>query len=161
MDDLAILLEAQQAGFIFDKMAQAADALLRVAKAFGLEVNLAAGKTEAVVGLHGPGTREARQHLAALEAPQKDGSRLPVLPIRPGCSLRIVDASKHFGRHAAASSRMTKMVNYRCSSAAAATVALSRRVFAARGLSAEDGGHVSPRRALVPGCCTVLAPGSC
>ena len=86
MGDLAILHEAQRADRIFDKMADAADALLRVAKAFGLEVNHAAGKTGAIVGIHGPDTRKARQHLAALEAPQEDGSRLPVLPIRPGCN---------------------------------------------------------------------------
>ncbi len=57
MGDLAILHEAQRADRIFDKMADAADALLRVAKAFGLSVNLAAGKTQAVLGLHRPGWR--------------------------------------------------------------------------------------------------------
>ncbi len=52
-DDVAVPIEAPQAGQIFDMLVYAADALLRVAKAFGLTVNFAPAKTEAVLGLGG------------------------------------------------------------------------------------------------------------
>jgi hypothetical protein len=92
MDDVAVPIEAPQAEQIFDMLVDAADALLRVAKAFGLTVNFAAGKTKAVVGLHGRGLAEARQHLTSLEVGQEDGGRVPVLPIPGRAGLRIVDA---------------------------------------------------------------------
>ena len=82
MDDTAVPLEAPQADDIFDMLSDAADALIRVARAFGLVVNFSAGKTEAVVGLHGPGLAAARQRLAALEV-AGEGGPVPVLPI-PG-----------------------------------------------------------------------------
>ena len=139
MDDVALPIEATQAGQIFDMLANAADALLRVAKAFGLKVNFAPGKTEAVLGLHGRGLAAARQHLTSFEVEQEGGGRTPVLPIPGAAGLRIVDAYKHLGRHAAASGRMTKEVAYRCGSAASATADLTRMVFAARGLPLRTG----------------------
>ena len=54
-----------------------------------------------------------------------------------------MDAYKHLGRHAAGSGRMAKEVAYRCGSAAAATGALMRRVFAARGIPIGDRAHVA------------------
>ena len=66
MDDVAVPIEAPHAGQTFDTLVDAADPLLRVAKAFGLKVNFAAGKTEAVVWLHGRGLAEARQRLVSL-----------------------------------------------------------------------------------------------
>ncbi len=61
----------------------AADALLRVARDFGLQVNFTAGKTEAVVGLHGRGLAAARQRFAELEV-DGEGGPTPVLPIPGG-----------------------------------------------------------------------------
>jgi hypothetical protein len=142
MDDTALPIEAAEAGEIFGMLEYAADALLRVAKAFGLEVNFTAGKTEAVIGLHGRGLAAARQRLTELEV-DGEGGPTPVLPIPGGGGLRIVDAYKHLGRHAAGSGRMAKEVAYRCSSAAAATGALMRRVFAARGIPVGDRAHVA------------------
>ncbi len=62
-DDVAVPIDALHAGQIFSMLVNAADALLRVARAFGLKVNFAPGKTEAVLGIHGRGLGEARQHL--------------------------------------------------------------------------------------------------
>ncbi len=84
MDDVAVPIEAPHAGQIFDKLVDATDALLRVAKAFGLKANFAAGKTEAVIGLHGRDLAEARQHLTSLEVVQEEGGRAPVLPFPGG-----------------------------------------------------------------------------
>ncbi len=50
--------------------------------------------------------------------------------------------AEHLGRYAAASGQMTKEIAYRCGSAAAATAALIRRVFAAKGLPIKDRAHV-------------------
>ena len=99
MDDTALPIEAAEAGEIFGMLEYAADALLRVAKAFGLEVNFTAGKTEAVIGLHGRGLAAARQRLTELEV-DGEGGPTPVLPIPGGGGLRIVDAYKHLGRYA-------------------------------------------------------------
>jgi len=143
MDDVALLLEASDAQDIFEKLESAADALVRVATAFGLKVNFAAGKTEAIVGLHGRGSAAARQHLASLEVHQDGGDQVPVLPVPGTAGLRIVSAYKHLGRHVAGSGRMNKEITYRCRSASSASAALMRRVFAARGIPVTDRGHVA------------------
>jgi hypothetical protein len=52
VDDVAIPIEAEHCGQIFGRMAEVAEVLFFVAKAFGLTVNFAVGETEAVVGLH-------------------------------------------------------------------------------------------------------------
>ncbi len=83
VDDVAVPIEAPHAGQIFDMLVDAADDLLQVAKAFGLKVNIAAGKTEAVVRLHSRGLAEARQRLTSPEDGQEDGSKVPV-PRIPG-----------------------------------------------------------------------------
>ena len=72
-----------------------------------------------------------------------EGGPVPVLPIPGFGGLRIVDAYKHLGRHAAGSGRMAKEVAYRCSTTAAASGALMRRVFAARGIPIGDRAHVA------------------
>jgi hypothetical protein len=95
-----------------------------------------------VIGLHGPGLAAARQRLADLEVAGEDGP-VPVLPIHGGGGLRIVPAYKHLGRHAAGSGRMAKEIAYRCGSAASASGALMRRVFAARGIPVADRAHVA------------------
>jgi hypothetical protein len=143
MDDTALPLEAPQAEDIFDVLADAADALVRVARAFGLVINFSAGKTEAVIGLHGPGLAAARQRLADLEVAGEDGPVPVRLPIHGGGGFRIVPAYKHLGRHAAGSGRMAKEIAYRCGSAASASGALMRRVFAARGIPIADRAHVA------------------
>jgi hypothetical protein len=142
MDDTALPIEADEAGEIFGMLENAVDAVIRVAKTFGLQVNFAPGKTEAVKGLHGRGLVAARQRLAELEV-ETEAGRIPVLPVHGAAGLRIVEAYKHLGRYTAGSGRMTKEVAHRCGSAAAATAGLMRRVFAARGLPVKDRAHVS------------------
>ena len=66
-----------------------------------------------------------------------------MLPVPGAAGLRIVEAYKHLGRYTASSGRMTKEVAYRCGSAAAATAAIMRRVFATKGLPVKDRAHVS------------------
>ena len=77
---MALPIEADEAGEIFGMLENAVDAVIRVAKTFGLQVNFPPGKTEAVLGLHGRGLAAARQQLADLEV-ETEGGRIPVLPV--------------------------------------------------------------------------------
>ncbi len=71
MDDKALPIEAAEAGDIFGILENTVDALLQVAKAVGLQVNFAPGKTEAVLGLRGRGLAAARQRLAERSMPRE------------------------------------------------------------------------------------------
>ena len=86
MDDTALPLEAEEAGDIFGMLVNAADALLRVARALGLQVNFTAGKTEAVVHLVGPSAAEERRRLWA----DVTQGQVPELDLGDGMRLRLV-----------------------------------------------------------------------
>ena len=85
LGDVANPIEVAHCGQFFPRMAAVAEVVLLAAKACGLTVNWSAGKTEAVVGLHGAGLAEARKELAAMEVLQEDGRPLPLLPF-PGAT---------------------------------------------------------------------------
>ena len=142
MDDTALPMEADIAEDIFAKLECGADALMKVASAFGLTINFSEGKTEAVIGLHGRGLAAARRKLIDLEVATDDGP-IPVLPVPGTAGLRIVSACKHLGRFAAGSGRVGQDVSHRCGSASAATGALTWRVFGAKGIPAADRAHVA------------------
>jgi hypothetical protein len=89
MDDVAILIEVAHCELLLPHRAAVAEVVLVAAKAIGLTANWAAGKTEAVVGLHGPGLAGARAELAALAVLQEDGRPVPLPPFPGGGRLRI------------------------------------------------------------------------
>ncbi len=103
MDDVAIPIEVTHCGQLFPCLAAVAEVALLAAKALALIVNWAAGKTEAIVGLHCAGLTEARKELAGMEVLQEGGRPLPRLPFPGGALLRIVDSHKRLGRSATGS----------------------------------------------------------
>ena len=68
MDDLAILLEADSYLALMVRLATVTEDTIRMASDFGLQLNLAAGKTEAVVNWVGAGSRPIRRRLMSLSA---------------------------------------------------------------------------------------------
>ena len=66
MDDLTILMEADSYESLLVKLAMVTKGTARIATDFGFQLNLAPGKTEAVVSWVGPGSRPIRRRLMAL-----------------------------------------------------------------------------------------------
>ncbi len=67
-----------------------------VAQRFGLELNLAAGETEAVVVLAGAGATKAR-HLLAASCQELAADEFPALPRADGGGIRFEPADNHSG----------------------------------------------------------------
>ncbi len=95
MDDLAVPLSADSSMQLLADIEVACSVLVEVARWFGMEINLLAGKTEAVVLLAGAGAVEARDFLGAAEVHGYDGA--PVLPLSSGGGIRVVTSYKHRG----------------------------------------------------------------
>ena len=77
MDDLTILMEADPYESLLVKMATVTKGTFRIASDFGFQLNLALGKTEAVVSWVGPGSRPIRRRLMALS----NNGQVAMLPL--------------------------------------------------------------------------------
>ena len=119
----------------------------RIASDFGLQLNLAPGKTEAVVSWVGAGSRPVRRRLMSLSA----NRQIAMLPLRtrlgdggelqiPALSeneraVRIVQAYRHLGTVAMqAGAGMGREIASRANAGQAATHELSRRLLGNEGL---------------------------
>ena len=100
VDDLVVPVEAQDCETLVANLAATADLVDRIATQFALEVNFAAGKTEAVMVLAG----KAKQAVQSLLQPWEgnEPGEWYALPTLGGRRLRVVNAYKHLGLLAAA-----------------------------------------------------------
>ena len=111
-----------------------ASTFIMCAASFGLQVQFADGKTEALLQMVGEGAREALETLHLLEA--EDG--VPLLPLSGGGAIRIVPVYKHLGTMLAVKSAMTREVAHRVRAASAATYSLARPVLAKKDYGPSD-----------------------
>ncbi|CAE7770241.1 unnamed protein product [Symbiodinium sp. CCMP2592] len=93
LDDIAILVTSATSDHVADDTSRAASLVCQYLLVAGIEVNFSAGKTEAVVCLHGTGSAKARETLFVAQAAVVD-VRLPDNRI---LKLRCVDRYTHLG----------------------------------------------------------------
>ena len=125
MDDLAVLLVSDDPRELPSRLAQATRIVHKVCRSFLLELNLEAGKTEALMVLRGPSAALVREAMAA----SYEGSTLH-LDVGLAKPLRVVAKYKHLGVQAAMGATQLAEVSARCSAAKAVTGALRKRVLA-------------------------------
>ena len=77
LDDLTVMMEADSYESLVVKLAMVTEGTSRIASDFGFQLNLAPGKTEAVVSWVGPGSRPIRRRLMALS----NHRQVAVLPL--------------------------------------------------------------------------------
>ncbi len=134
MDDLVILLQDKRPARLLDMLTLAASILCATMAKFGLQVNLKAGKTEAIVCLAGTGYKLARARMWASIESEEGAEGVPVLPLSGGGKLRIVRRYKHLGIMASDSRSFEPELAARLSAARSASAALAARLFASKHL---------------------------
>ena len=92
---------------------------------YGLSVNFAAGKTEALVAMAGRGRQAARDSFAAL-IEEDEGGKCVRIPLRDGSGekVRVVQFYKHLGAKTSARPIMGPEITGRCSAGGVASGAL-------------------------------------
>ena len=100
MDDLVVMLEAEFPMDLLMTLPLFTRSLMEVASEFGFVINLAAGKTEAVLQLSGLGKSAAAAVLAA--CPKDEVAPATLLPTGGGNHLRVVTCYRHLGVKTAA-----------------------------------------------------------
>ena len=97
------------------------------ASRYGLTVNFAAGKTEALVTMVGKKRQAARDDMAKLVEEREDG-KCARIPLRDGSGekVRVVQFYKHLGSKTAAQPIMGPEIAGRCSAGKVASAALGR-----------------------------------
>jgi hypothetical protein len=133
MDDLAIPLRADTAPALLDAVQIAASVLVETGRGYGLSINFAAGKTEAVIWVAGEDTAMVRDRLASPECLQADGASILPLPLLgEGYAVRIVPAYKHLGVRVSPVGPLAQELASRGGSAKAACAALGKSFFRKR-----------------------------
>ncbi len=99
---------------------------------YGLQVNFAARKTEAIVCFAGRGLVGAKEQIWGAAAMCVAAGSVPTLTLPGGQVLRIVSRYKHLGIIAAASRSFEAEVTVRLASGRAAAVALGQKVYGSR-----------------------------
>ena len=129
MDDVAIPLKASNSVDLLAVIQAAAYAVVRIASAYGMEINFSPGKTEVVVVIAGPRAVEARGMLTAPAALGDDG--ISILKLEHlGIELRVVPAYKHLGIKVSGRGGVGQELASRAASSKAAHFALARSCLA-------------------------------
>ena len=153
MHDLGTLLEADSYRALLARLATVTEGTVRIVSDFGLQLNLAPGKTEAAVGWVGPGSRPVRRRLMSLS----DNRHAAMLPLKtrlgdhgelqiPALSkneraVRIVQACRHLGTVAQAGTGMGREIASRANTGQAATHASTPGQRGAPATRARPGGQ--------------------
>ena len=131
------------------------DGTSRIASDFGLQLNLAPGKAEAVVRWVDPGSRPVRRGLMSLSSNRQiamllvrtrlgDGGELQIPALSENeRAKRIVQAYRHLGTVAQAGAGMGREIASRANAGQAATHELSRRLLGNEELPRQMRGHVA------------------
>ena len=124
MDDLAIPMMADTPAGIMEAVQCAAEAMGLAASKYGLTVNFAAGKTEALMTMVGKERQAARDDLAKLVEEREDG-KCARIPLRDGSGekVRVVQFYKHLGSKTSAQPIMGPEIAGRCSAGKVASAA--------------------------------------
>ena len=118
--------EAADPRLIAPRLRQIAEIVVEAARRNGFRVNFRCGKTEGLVALYGEGAAEAwplLEELAPVPELEQDGSlaaAVPVIPLRNGERLRVVQQYKHLGVLLAATGAMDRELARRVASGGAA-----------------------------------------
>jgi hypothetical protein len=147
MDDMVVPIFDEDPFRLLDKVANAMQVILESCVRFGLEVNFAPGKSEALVALHGKGASACRQSMVNLEAADSNGVLATFLCLPGGQKLRIVKRYKHLGALVHAGLDMSPEVSFKCASSSVAATALSRPCLK------QVGFPVQTRKAVALACC--------
>ena len=126
MDDAALVLQAHTAPALVDKLRQTAGVLLDGCLGRALLPNLDRGKTEAVVSLRGPGSRQTRAQTF-----RDDPATLDVnSDLWPGARIQLVPLYRHLGGHIHQSGALIREVRHRVALAWAAYTKRRKTIFA-------------------------------
>eukprot|EP00438_Fugacium_kawagutii_P032593 Skav236459 [mRNA] locus=scaffold1758:495487:500151:- [translate_table: standard] len=93
MDDLALLVSAPDADELISKIGKVLSELLTVCLEHGMQPNTTKGKTEVLVHLTGPGSKEWRKHLFNKGATQQ----LPVMTDSGVIPIHVTPSYRHLG----------------------------------------------------------------
>ncbi|OLQ03718.1 hypothetical protein AK812_SmicGene13326 [Symbiodinium microadriaticum] len=134
MDDAALVLQAHTAPALVDKLRQTAGVLLDGCLGRALLPNLDRGKTEAVVSLRGPGSRQTRAQMF-----RDDPATLDVnSDLWPGARIQLVPLYRHLGGHIHQSGALIREVRHRVALAWATYTKRRKTIFASSFVTWQD-----------------------
>ena len=124
VDDFVLPIEAEDCHTLWLKLVAAAQIVHMVCRRHGLELNLNAGKTEAIIAWAGPGAVELRRWVSSFWDEEQQAAVMPT-PIGP---LRVVPKYKHLGSIAQPERVQMREVTAICQAGRTATAAFSRQL---------------------------------
>jgi len=141
MDDLAVLIQATVATALCANVVRATEVFIRAARQFGLEVNMAAGKSEALLQFVGPTSTAAKRLCFTRTDPANP--HVAILELSDGTPLRAVQHYKHLGVIANAAKTPAQEIAARVAASTAAYAALSGRVLCSEHIPVATRCHVA------------------